>query len=134
MAEQTTISIDSIMEQAQVFASAWSLFGGPFDDGSAQANAEQARDELREMLEDFCSNVDMKIVAEQLVMWHQRKMGNIETVLGSPADTEIRLGEEDPIILTGDKLKGFRMGMAIAQQWFGDFPLQTSCDELAEEE
>lgn len=134
MTEQTTISIDSIMEQAQVFASAWSLVGGPFDDGSAQAHAAEAKDELREMLEDFCSNTDLKIIAEQLVMWHQRKMGNIEKVLSSPADTEIRLGEEDPIILAGDKLKGFRMGMAMAKQWFGEFPLQVTCDESVGEE
>lgn len=37
MAEE--INIDTIMSQAQVFASAWSLVGGTFDDGHAIENA-----------------------------------------------------------------------------------------------
>ncbi len=130
----TTISVDAIMEQAQVFASAWSLVGGPFDQGNALENAEEAKAELREMLEDFCSNTELKRVAELLITWHQNKMGNIEKVLGMPKDAEIHLGENDPIILTGEKLKGFRSGLMVAQEWFGKFPLQLTRNEPAEED
>ena len=42
--------INEVMSQAQVFASAWSLVGGRFDDGSAMVDAEQAKQELRSML------------------------------------------------------------------------------------
>jgi hypothetical protein len=42
--------INAVMEQAQVFASAWSLVGGRFDDGSAMDDAEVAKNELRQML------------------------------------------------------------------------------------
>ncbi|MDF3932110.1 host nuclease inhibitor protein [Pseudomonas citronellolis] len=127
MPEENTISIDSIMQQAQVFASAWSVVGGPFDgDGGAMESAQDAKDELREMLEDFFSNTELKRVAELLVGWHQRKMGNIEKVLSTTSDTEIRLGEDDPIVLTGDKLKGFRIGLALAQSWFEQFPLKVT--------
>jgi hypothetical protein len=42
--------IDSVMEQAQVFASAWSLVGSRFDSGNEMKNAEQAKAELRVML------------------------------------------------------------------------------------
>ncbi len=42
--------IDSVMEQAQVFASAWSLVGSRFDFGSGFEEAEQAEAELRAML------------------------------------------------------------------------------------
>ncbi|MDF3932971.1 host nuclease inhibitor protein [Pseudomonas citronellolis] len=130
----TTISVDAIMEQAQVFASAWSLVGGPFDQGNALESAEEAKAELYEMLEDFCSNTELKRVAELLITWHQNKMGNIEKVLGMPKDAEIHLGESDPIILTGEKLKGFRIGLVIAQEWFGKFPLQLTRNEPAEED
>lgn len=130
----TTVSVDTIMEQAQVFASAWSLVGGPFDQGDALENAKEAKAELREMLEDFCSNTELKRVAELLVTWHQNKMGNIEQVLGMPKDAEIHLGEDDPIILTGEKLKGFRAGLEIAKHWFGEFPLQITRNQSAEEE
>ncbi|MEI1392233.1 hypothetical protein, partial [Klebsiella pneumoniae] len=46
----TDEQINAIMEQAQVFASAWSLIGGIFDNGDAQVNAEQERSDLRELL------------------------------------------------------------------------------------
>ena len=42
--------INAVMEQAQVFASAWSLVGGLFDGGSAMDDAEVAKNELRQML------------------------------------------------------------------------------------
>lgn len=126
MPEENIISISSVMDQAQVFASAWSLVGGPFDNGDALEHADDAKEELREMLEVFFSNTELKHVAELLVEWHQSKLGNFEKILAAPADTEIRLGEEDPIILSGDKLKGFRIGLVVAQGWISKFPLQVT--------
>lgn len=134
MTEQSIISIDSIMEQVQVFASAWSLVGGPFDKGNALENAEEAKLDLRDMLEDFCSNTELKRVAELLVTWHQQKMGNIAQVLASPADSEIHLGETNPIVLTGEKLQGFRIGLVMARSWFENFPLKVTESPPAEEE
>lgn len=43
-------ALDQIMEQAQVFASAWSLVGGRFDSGNAMSDAEDAKAELRTMV------------------------------------------------------------------------------------
>lgn len=40
--------LDEIMEQAQVFASAWSLVGGKFDDGSMLDRATRAKQDLRD--------------------------------------------------------------------------------------
>ena len=42
--------IDAIMAQAQVFASAWSLVGGPFDSGQACEDAGFAKHELFELV------------------------------------------------------------------------------------
>jgi hypothetical protein len=42
--------VDTIMEQAQVFASAWSLVNGPFDQGNALERAEQEKTILRNLL------------------------------------------------------------------------------------
>ena len=42
--------IDSVMAQAQVFASAWALVGSRFDKGDELANAEAQKQELRDML------------------------------------------------------------------------------------
>lgn len=42
--------IEAIMEQAQVFASAWAFLGGPFDNGSGLEQAERERSNLRALL------------------------------------------------------------------------------------
>ena len=42
--------VDAVMEQAQVFASAWSLVGSPFDDGDALGTANEEKEALRAML------------------------------------------------------------------------------------
>ncbi|WP_367863935.1 hypothetical protein [Pseudomonas nitroreducens] len=43
MPEENIISISSVMDQAQVFASAWSLVGGPFDNGDAWSTPTMPR-------------------------------------------------------------------------------------------
>lgn len=47
---QDTSTERQIMEQAQIFASAWSLVGGRFDKGKCLEEAEAAKEELREMV------------------------------------------------------------------------------------
>ncbi|WP_017521222.1 host nuclease inhibitor protein [Pseudomonas nitroreducens] len=126
MPEENIISISSVMDQAQVFASAWSLVGGPFDNGDALEHADEAKEELREMLEVFFSNTELKNVADVLVQWHQDKLAYFEKILGAPADMEVRLGEDDAIVLTGEMLKGFRIGLVVAQGWISKFPLQVA--------
>jgi hypothetical protein len=44
------LKVDKIMEQAQVFASAWSLVGSPFDDGDCMDCATEQKLELRNMV------------------------------------------------------------------------------------
>lgn len=44
------ITKETIMEQAQVFASGWSLVGGIFDNGHAIEDAEELKDELGSMV------------------------------------------------------------------------------------
>lgn len=43
-------ALAAVMEQAQVFASAWSLIGGVFDGGNALQVAEEAKSELEVMI------------------------------------------------------------------------------------
>ncbi|HRL94740.1 MAG TPA: host nuclease inhibitor protein [Pseudomonas sp.] len=127
MSKQSLITIESLMEQAQVYASAWSLVGGMFDQGNQLQAAEEEKVRLEAMLEDFQEQTDanaapgnLQEIAEGLVAWHQGRMKNISSVLGAPADTEVHLGET---VLTGEKLQGFRIGLIIAQEWFEKFPL-----------
>ncbi len=48
--------IDNIMEQAQVFASAWALAGGRFDSGDGFEIAEQEKQALRAAIEQAILN------------------------------------------------------------------------------
>lgn len=50
MKRQMTYTVEQIMEQAQVFASAWALVGGQFDDGDQLEAAELEKDLLTAMV------------------------------------------------------------------------------------
>lgn len=47
-----THTVESLMSQAQVFASAWALVGSHFDRGGCFDDAEEAKSELKAMLEE----------------------------------------------------------------------------------
>lgn len=59
------MSTEKIMEQAQVFASAWSVVGGPFDGCDAMEVATQEKDELRRMVAELVERV-------RSPAWHRR--------------------------------------------------------------
>lgn len=136
------ITIESLMEQAQVYASAWSLVGGVFDKGDALAHAEEEKERLEEMLDLFEDQVDtnagngnLREIAESLIQWHQNKLENFDTILNAPKDTEIRIGSgDDPLILSGETLKGVRMGLIIAREWIEKFPLSFTPTAPTDEE
>ena len=46
------MKLKAIMEQAQVFASAWALVGSRFDNGNMMDEAEVAKNELHQMIAD----------------------------------------------------------------------------------
>ena len=52
------MKLEKIMEQAQVFASAWSLVGGRFDSGNMLDEAEAAKNELRQMVTEALAEPD----------------------------------------------------------------------------
>lgn len=60
-AKEINDALDEIMEQAQVFASSYSLIGSKFDKGKFNIEAEEAKSELRQMIESALVNCrDMK--------------------------------------------------------------------------
>ncbi|MDP3848401.1 MAG: host nuclease inhibitor protein [Pseudomonas sp.] len=132
MSNQNAITIDSLMSQASVYASAWSLVGGKFDQGNQLQVAEEEKVRLEEMLEDFHDQAEanaelgnLQEIAEGLVAWHQQRIKNINTILDAPAGTTLQLGKDDsdPLVLEGELRKGFRCGLIIAKEWFEPFPL-----------
>ncbi|SEK10472.1 hypothetical protein [Achromobacter sp. NFACC18-2] len=64
-AEAADQEIEAIMEQAQVFASAWAFLGGPFDNGSGLETAEREKANLRALLSKLRAPVADEPVAGQ---------------------------------------------------------------------
>ncbi len=56
-AQAANKEIDAIMEQAQVFASAWAFYGGPFDQGDGKEQAEREEARLRDVIRDALSKL-----------------------------------------------------------------------------
>jgi hypothetical protein len=137
-----SITIAMLMEQVQVYASAWSLVGGQFDQGNQLQVANDEKDRLEDMLELFEEQIDanaapgnFRAIAEGLIQWHQNKLSNFDTVLSAPKDTEIRIGSgDDPLILSGEQLKGARIGLMIAREWIEKFPLSITPSAPTDEE
>ncbi len=137
------ITIETLMEQAQFYASAWSLVGGPFDGGDQLARANQEKTHLEEMLEDFLEQIEasagreeLQEIAQGLIKWHANKVKNFRTVLDAPKDTEVNLdtGGDEPLVLSGEVLKGFRIGLTIGLEWIEKFPLSIERTAPSDEE
>lgn len=63
--------VDKLMEQAQIFASSWSMVGGPFDNGDGLANSNAMKAELRTMIRDALSSPPLSAPPEG---WRQPKI------------------------------------------------------------
>lgn len=69
-------TVDDVMEQAQVFASSWSLVGGQFDSGDMISDANEAKAELRKMVQaiadraaragDYPANISTDALAQEI--------------------------------------------------------------------
>lgn len=59
--------LEAIMEEAQVFASAWSLVGGPFDNGDAHEEALSAKEDLRKTVREGLAALASAPAAEPVV-------------------------------------------------------------------
>ncbi|WP_454676458.1 hypothetical protein [Achromobacter marplatensis] len=60
--------VNTIMEQAQVFASAWAFFGGPFDQGDGKEQAEREGARLRDVIRAVLSKLHAPVADEQQAM------------------------------------------------------------------
>ncbi|MDH0095887.1 hypothetical protein N7333_04790 [Pseudomonas sp. GD04158] len=126
------ITIEQIMEQAQVYTDALILVSQPFAPSDAKELAEFQKQVLLELLVAFEdeahtagaqeAQLDM---AKPLIEWHQNRLGNLGQLQKAVEGTQICLGVDDanPIVLQGAMLKGWRFALALAEQQFGKFPL-----------
>lgn len=133
MSEKT---VKSIMEQAQVFASSWSMVGGPF---AADNQLERANEEKAALEELVIAALEGSVGAPQevgemieaLLAWHKRQADQLQMVTDNAKEgVTLQLGTDDlvEIVLTKDMAKGMRIGLVLALERLGKLPISVSHD------
>jgi hypothetical protein len=133
MSEKT---LKAIMEQAQVFASSWSMVGGPF---AADDQLERAGNEKLELEKLVTGALEGTVGAPQevgemieaLLAWHKRQADQLQIITDNAKEgVTLQLGTDDPveIMLTEDMAKGLRIGLVLALERLGKLPISVSHD------
>ena len=133
MSEKT---VKAIMEQAQVFASSWSMVGGPFAADDQLERAEDEKSELEKLVAGALEGSvgapqDVAEMVEALLAWHKRQVDQLQMVTDNAKEgVTLQLGTDDPIeiILTKDMAKGLRIGLVLALERLGKLPISVSHD------
>lgn len=130
-------NIKAIMEQAQVFASSWSMVGGPFAADDQLERAEEEKVELRKLVTSALEGSvnapqDVGEMIESLLAWHKRQADQLQIISDNAKEgVTLQLGIEDPveIALTKDMAKGLRIGLVLALERLGKLPISVSHDD-----
>lgn len=130
-------NIKAIMEQAQVFASSWSMVGGPFAADDQLERAEEEKVELRKLVTSAVEGSvnapqDVGEMIESLLAWHKRQADQLQIISDNAKEgVTLQLGIEDPveIALTKDMAKGLRIGLVLALERLGKLPISVSHDD-----
>jgi hypothetical protein len=130
-------NIKAIMEQAQVFASSWSMVGGPFAADDQLERAEEEKAELKKLVTsalEGSANVpqDVGEMIQSLLAWHKRQADQVQIISDNAKEgVTLQLGVEDPveIALTKGMAKGLRIGLVLALERLGKLPISVSHDD-----
>ncbi|SIR83614.1 hypothetical protein SAMN05216509_5291 [Pseudomonas sp. B10] len=130
-------NIKAIMEQAQVFASSWSMVGGPFAADDQLERAEEEKAELKKLVTSALEGSvnapqDVGEMIQSLLAWHKRQADQVQIISDNAKEgVTLQLGIEDPveIVLTKDMAKGLRIGLVLALERLGKLPISVSHDD-----
>ena len=65
---------------------------------------------------------DLNQFVQILAAWHEQKVKTLAHMLEIPDGTEMAVTGEDPVILTGDMLAGFKAGLELSLMELGTLP------------
>jgi len=130
-------NIKAIMDQAQVFASSWSMVGGPFAADDQLERAEEEKAELKKLVTSALEGSvnapqDVGEMIQSLLAWHKRQADQVQMISDNAKEgVTLQLGIEDPveIALTKDMAKGLRIGLVLALERLGKLPISVSHDD-----
>ena len=127
-------NIKAIMDQAQVFASSWSMVGGPLAADDQLERAEEEKAELKKLVTGALEGSvnapqDVGEMIESLLAWHKRQADQLQIITDNAKEgVTLQLGIDDPveIALTKDMAKGLRIGLVLALERLGKLPISVS--------
>lgn len=61
--------------------------------------------------------------------WHNKKVQTLEHMMEIPSGTEATFNKGEPMILEGDLLKGFVLGLQMALMELGTLPFKAELDQ-----
>lgn len=131
MPEINQTPVEQLMEQAQVFASAWSLIEGPFSSESSLDDANDEKAELEGMLDSLIEQHEAQVdgmaeVIQALIDWHARQVNQLKTLSsGVKAGVTLKFDGDD-VALTEDMAAGMRIALAVALEFVGTLPIKLS--------
>ena len=64
-----------------------------------------------------------------LCAWHETKVKQLSQMLEVPEGIEVKINDDPPFILEGDRHKGFLMGLSMALMELGQLPFVAEVDE-----
>lgn len=64
-----------------------------------------------------------------LTKWHESKVKVLEYMLSVPDGTEVVLNDDNPCILSGDLLQGFRIGVTLGLAELGTLPFVAELED-----
>jgi len=124
--------VNQIMSMVTEVASAWSLVGGVFDDGSAMDNHTEAQMRLRGAVENalrsdtVTSGQDLADVITLLFQWHKLKMGQLDLISANAVEGKTMDFGGELIVLTDQTAAGLRTGLILAKHFLGKLPITLS--------
>jgi hypothetical protein len=125
------ITIEQIMEQAVVYASAFRMVGSERP-GHTEEKAKEEKQVLLELLiafEDEAHTAGAKKaqfdLAKPLIEWHQHRLANLDKMINAAEGSQVCLGVDDanPTILDGERHSVWRLALRLARLQFEKFPL-----------
>lgn len=93
----------------------------PTQDQSAEANPAGATIEVD----------DVDTLVKLLTGWHSRKVKVLEHLLKLEGGIEMQVGDDEPIKLEGDVLKGMKAGVQLALMELGKLPFAVEYEQEA---
>lgn len=77
---------------------------------------------------------DINQFVKLLSAWHSSKVDVLNHMMEIPSGTEVTFNSDEPVVLEGDVLRGFVMGINLSLMELGELPFAVEMEEPEDEE